>query len=94
MIGQIAFETFNENVWKAEYYEYYYWPPHITYNISCNYYNPILFTYPIPTSGSSISASPFFMVFDSDSISGNNEIFIKPYYYYGIEDSIMIINLK
>jgi hypothetical protein len=87
----IAFQTFEDGIWKSEYTEYYYWPFKITQNTECNYYNPIIFTYPIPSS-SLHNYTPFFLAFDTDSTPNNREIFIKTFFYYGQVDSLINIS--
>ncbi|MCJ7554923.1 MAG: hypothetical protein MUO34_13685, partial [Ignavibacteriaceae bacterium] len=89
--GEIAFQTFKNGIWKSEYSQFYDWDWQITENTNCNYYNPILFTYPIPTS-SPYNYTPFFLAFDTDSLVGNSEIFIKTFFYYGDEDSLLNIS--
>ncbi|PIS27517.1 MAG: hypothetical protein COT43_10165 [Candidatus Marinimicrobia bacterium CG08_land_8_20_14_0_20_45_22] len=49
----------------------------VSQNNICNYVNPFALTYPIITKNASGNFTPFFVVFDSDSIPGNNEIFWK-----------------
>ena len=91
--SNVAFQKFQNGVWKSEYYEYYWWEGYsvITPNTSCNYYNPILFTYPIPTSAQN-NFTPFFLAFDTDSIADNEEIFIKEFTYGGLYDSLLNIS--
>jgi hypothetical protein len=62
-----------------------------TTNETCNYKNPCIFSYPL-TTGSLSATTPFFVVFDSDSIPGNNEIFMKPIYGGMIGDTIINIS--
>lgn len=88
---EIAFQTKNDTIWKAEYSEYEWWQTKITQNTECNYFNPILFSYPIPTSAPN-NYTPFFLAFDTDSIIGNKEIFIKAYTYDGLYDSLLNIS--
>jgi hypothetical protein len=81
--GEITFQTFENNVWKSVYTtDSEGWYKEKTNNIDCSYYNPIYFTYPIPTKSSLGIPSPFLLVFDSDSIPNNNEVYIKPLGYY------------
>ncbi len=87
----IAFQTFEEGVWKSEYTYTHLGQMKITQNTECNYYNPIIFTYPIPSS-SLHNYTPFFLAFDTDSISNNREIFIKTFFYYGHVDSLINIS--
>ena len=61
-----------------------------TTNQNCNYKNPNLFSYPVPTSSSN-NTTPFFVAFDTDSLENNNEIFIKTF-YFGLYDSLINIS--
>jgi len=64
-----------------------------TTNQKCNYKNPNVFSYPIPISKSALTLmTPFFVAFDSDSIPGNNEIFLKTFYYSNHD--LTIINVS
>ena len=51
-------------------------------NSSCNYENPINFAYPLTTSQEG-SDTPFFVVFDSDSLPNNKEILMQTTYIGG-----------
>lgn len=80
MHGEIAFQTYQDNVWKSAYAFSSYHDLILTNNEDCSFRHPILFTYPVPISLSK-GSTPFFLAFDTDSISGNNEIFIKTFYF-------------
>ena len=44
--------------------------------------NPFLFTYPVPTAKvSNTTKTKFFLVFDSDSLEDNREIYMQPFYF-------------
>jgi hypothetical protein len=88
----IAFQTFENEVWKLEYSPYGWGLPSKSTNILCNYYNPIYFSYPIPTS--SPIYTPFFVVFDTDSLLDNSEIFINAFYQYTSGQHDSLINLS
>lgn len=90
LLNEMAFQTFCNNVWKVVYTKM----PEIidtTNNVNYNYKNPIVFTYPIPTSSTN-SGTPFFLAFDTDSTDNNsNNICIKTF-GYGIDDSLISIS--
>ncbi|MFZ1280255.1 MAG: T9SS type A sorting domain-containing protein [Ignavibacteriaceae bacterium] len=88
----IAFQTFEDGVWRLEYSPYDWMLPSMSTNLLCNYYNPIYFSYPIPTS--SPIYTPFFVVFDTDSLVDNNEIFINAFYQYTSGQNDSLINLS
>jgi len=76
----ISYQTMEENIWKIVYQDFFdndYEDMDITKNSSCNFENSSMFTYPILSK----IAYPFdpnnFLVFDSDSLLYNREIFIK-----------------
>ncbi len=89
MFGGIAFEKFDQGVWKicysypADLYK-------LTKNKDCNYNNPFVFSYPI-TTGSMENKTPFFITFDTDSLENNNEIFINTF-IFGTKDSLINIS--
>ena len=87
----ISFEHFDQNVWKIKYsYNGDNNYLKITNNKNCNFKNSQIFSYAIATGSEKIN-TPFFISFDSDSIEGNNEIFIKTF-MYNSEDSILNIS--
>lgn len=74
--GGISFESMKNQISRIQYSMY---GPSLfmtTTNQTCNYRNPSVFSYPL-TTGLSTTTTPFFVVFDSDSLPGNNEIFMK-----------------
>ncbi len=76
----ISFESVVNNISKIEYYPYL--DPGsnflITQNTSCNYNNPDVFSYPLVTDQED---TPFFIVFDTDSIENNHEVMIQAFAY-------------
>ncbi len=56
-------------------------------NTGCNYKNPDVFSYPIVTDQQD---TPFFIVFDTDSIENNNEVFLQTFFF----GSDQVINLS
>jgi hypothetical protein len=90
MMGEITFQTYQNTIWKSIYSLSSYNSFVTTSNKNCNYKNPVLYSYPVTTSLSN-STTPFFLAFDSDSLNGNNEIFIKPF-YFSWSDSIVNVS--
>jgi Secretion system C-terminal sorting domain len=88
--GGVSFETIENEISKIRYTDYGTEYFNITENTSCNYKNPNVFSYPVPTSSTN-NKTPFFVAFDSDSLESNNEIFIKTF-YYGLYDSLINIS--
>ncbi len=86
----LVYQSFISDVWKIiisscfgiEY---------ISDNSSSNFNNPYFFSYPIPTKGINTDVACFFCAFDSDSLIGNQEIFIKTF-VYGVQDTIINIS--
>jgi hypothetical protein len=65
----------------------------LTNNKNCNYFNPDLFSYPIPTKNNLLNEdTPFFITFDSDSIQNNREVFYKTYSNWLKNDTIINIS--
>ena len=58
-------------------------------NTDCNFFNPDIFLYDIPIGGNH-TYTPYFCVFDTDSVNNNQEIFIETFYNY--PDTIMNIS--
>ncbi len=85
----ITFQTKINDIWKCVYG----WPEaddlEMTENRNCNFQHPALFTYSIPTS-SGAATTPYFLAFDTDSIAGNREIFIRPLTYWDEDPSTNI----
>ena len=86
----ISFETIDNQISKVKYSAYQNDYFITTDNESCNYQNPDVFCYPIPT-GSIQNKTPFFVAFDTDSLESNKEIFIKTF-YYDMYDSLINIS--
>lgn len=86
--NEYSFQSFEDGVWKSVYSEI---SDQLikTNNKDCNYKNPLVFTYDVPT-GQIYNYTPFFLAFDTDSISENNEVFIKPFYFGQSYDIINI----
>jgi hypothetical protein len=93
--GGVSFEIVINQISRIQYSMYgsFDWFSTTT-NQTCNYKNPGVFSYPIPIGkGSSTTIpTPFFIVFDSDSLPGNNEIFMKPFYFGNYDDTIINIS--
>jgi len=91
--GGVSFETIENNISKIEYTAYGTEQFSITDNINCNYNNPNVFSYPVPT-GTVNDKTPFFVAFDTDSLKSNNEIFIKTFYYEMNDSLINVSNME
>ena len=90
IIDVITFQTYENNIWKCVTADYYYGPTDTTQNENCNYRNSFHYIYGVPTR-STEDKTPFFLAFDTDSLTNNNEIFIKPF-YFGLSYSLMNIS--
>ena len=88
--GGVSFETIKNQFSKVKYSFYGADNLMLTSNASCNYKNPEVFSYPVPT-GTANNKTPFFVTFDTDSVKNNNEIFIKTF-YFGVYDSLINIS--
>ncbi len=86
----ISFETIIEGISRIEYSPYSGWNLLLTENTDCNYKNPNVFSYDIPTDRID-DETPFFVAFDTDSLENNNEVFIKTF-YFGSYDSLINIS--
>jgi hypothetical protein len=86
--NEYSFQSFEDGVWKSVYSKM---SDQLlkTNNKDCNYKNPLVFTYDVPT-GQIYNNTPFFLAFDTDSISENNEVYIKPFYFGQTYDLINI----
>lgn len=91
--GGVSFETIENNISRIKYTAYGTGYFSITENRSCNFKNPSVFSYPIPTSLSN-DKTPFFVAFDTDSLESNNEVFIKPFDYELTDSLINISNME
>lgn len=79
--GGICFEVYKDSAWQIAYGSLYS-PFNYSGNKKCVLRNPGFFIYPIPTLHSAKNAkTPFFIVYDSDSLKDNKEIFISSFYY-------------
>jgi len=76
----ISFESVAGSITKIKYYPYFAPEPDllITQNTGCNYKNPDVFSYPQVTDQQD---TPFFVVFDTDSLENNNEVMLQAFYY-------------
>ncbi len=87
--GGFSFESIQGGVSRIKYLPYY--DPESDFltsnNTGCNYKNPDVFSYPIPTDQQD---TPFFIAFDTDSIENNNEVFIQTFF----SGSDQLINLS
>ncbi len=89
--GSIAYQVKTDSVWRINY------SPNIdfggtTANKSCNYQDPEFFTYPMLTKRASLAYTPFFIVYDSDSLNHKNVYIRTVYFNYGWEPVINISN--
>jgi len=88
--GSITFQSKNDSLWQIEYS---YLDETDLDTLKNNFYNienPYVFTYPIPT-GYVKYKLPFFITFDSDSITNNKEIF---YYAFGYDAENKLLNIS
>ncbi len=87
-----AFESNEDGISRIKYTDYFENPPNYftTENTTCNYKNPDILSYLIPTNRPD-EDTPFFITFDTDSLENNNEILVKTF-YWGIHDTL--INLS
>jgi hypothetical protein len=90
--GGVSFETIENEISKIKYSAYGTEQFDITNNVSSNYKNPNVFSYPVPTSPAN-DKTPFFVAFDTDSLENDNEILIKTF-YYGYDSLINISNME
>jgi hypothetical protein len=89
----VLFQHKKDTVWNIAYGDIYSSYFSVTSNKSCNYENPIIFDYPLPT-GSLRETTPFLLIFDSDSLKDNREIYAVPLISYSgdIDDTILNIS--
>jgi len=93
ILGGVSFESIDNQISKIKYSAYQNGYLITTDNERCNYQNPDVFCYPIPT-GSLQDKTPFFVAFDTDSLENNKEIFIKTFYYEMYDSLINISNME
>lgn len=74
-----SYQFYEEGFWRIIAYGY--GVSYSSSNSNCNYCNPYYFCYDIPI-GETVEYTPFFCVFDSDSLDGNQEVFIKTFTSY------------
>ena len=80
---ELAFQTTEDSLWRISSTDYIQTQSFkSSKNISCNYENPINFSYPLTTSQEG-SDTPFFVVFDTDSLLNNKEILMQTAYIGG-----------
>jgi len=80
----ISYQYFEDGVWKVKSSAYFNFGTHKTNNINCNYYTPQVFSYAVFTkamNGKIRGTLPFFVVYESDSLEGNSEIMLQPFYF-------------
>ena len=88
----VSFESISNGISRIKYY----FSPDpqadfiITKNTNCNYMHPSFFTYPIPTKQQD---TPFFLIFDTDSLADDNEVMLKTYYYAPYDTLINISDM-
>ncbi len=82
----VSYQTFINGYWKAVCAGF--GRPDTSENVTYNCENPDGFYYPVFTKRAS-AFTPSFMVYDSDSLNGNKEIFFTPTMYY-IDSTINI----
>ncbi len=88
----VSFESISNGISRIKYY----FSPDpqadfiITTNTNCNYMHPSFFTYPIPTKQQD---TPFFLIFDTDSLADDNEVMLKTYYYAPYDTLINISDM-
>jgi hypothetical protein len=91
----ISYQYFEDGVWKVKYSGYLNYDTQKTSNISCNYYTPVVFSYDVPAkamNGKIRNTLPFFVVYESDSLEGNSEIMLHPFYFGSDYPDINISN--
>ena len=78
--GGISFERTFNGISRIKYFPWYDPQPSflITTNTGCNFNNPDVFSYPMVTNQPD---TPFFIVFDTDSIENNNEVMIQTFFF-------------
>ncbi len=86
----ISFETIVDGIHKIKYSSFLNDNFIITNNQCCNYKNPSVFSYPIATTSPGDEKTPFFVAFDTDSIQGDNEVFIKTFYFESYDSLINV----
>jgi hypothetical protein len=78
-IDGISFEKYKADVWQLVYSSFEMYQPDMTDNRNYDYRNPYVFSYHTPTKITD-DETPFFVVFDTDSLGGS-DVFIKSFYY-------------
>jgi hypothetical protein len=76
----VSYQTVEDNTWKVVYQNFFNLEPSDvkkTRNVSCNFENPMIFTYPRLSKIGFSNYPYYFVAFDSDSIFNNREIFIQ-----------------
>lgn len=78
--GGFSFESIFNGISRIKYFPWYDPQPSLltTTNIGCNFNNPDVFSYPMVTNQPD---TPFFIVFDTDSIENNNEVMIQTFFF-------------
>ncbi|MBL1215405.1 MAG: hypothetical protein HND52_18710 [Ignavibacteriae bacterium] len=91
IMGGVSFEKIENDISRIMYSSYGTYMLEITENTNCNFKNPNVFSYPVTTSPDDEQTN-FFAAFDTDSLTNNNEVFIKPFYFGLSYDLINISN--
>ncbi|MBN2000740.1 T9SS type A sorting domain-containing protein [candidate division KSB1 bacterium] len=90
-LGGISYQTLEDSVWKVVHADFFGHRFVKTNNKRASFEHPMLFRYPIPTSGATPTYTDFFVAFDTDSLD-NKEIFIKRRDIHSSADSILNIS--
>ncbi|MCX6149291.1 MAG: T9SS type A sorting domain-containing protein [Ignavibacteriales bacterium] len=89
----ILFQTKKDSVWNIAFGNIYSTDFAITSNKYCNYENPFIFDYPVPTS-SARAITPFLLIFNSDSLINDTEIYAAPLLSYSEGSGDTILNIS
>ena len=76
-LAGVSYQTKSDGIWKIVYPHHFSGEFYISENRTCNYENPIMFRFPIPTRGHNEEVTDFFVAFDTDSFDVNREIMIN-----------------
>lgn len=76
-LAGISCQTKNNGIWKIVYPDLFVEGYQISENKTCNFENPIMFRFPIPTNGHNEEVTDFFVAFDTDSFDIQKEIMIN-----------------
>ena len=76
-LAGISYQIKINGIWKIVYPQLFVEGYQISENKTCNFENPIMFRFPIPTNGYNEEVTDFFVAFDTDSFDINKEIMIN-----------------